>query len=157
MTGRPRYTEQQYRESFEAKYIPEPNSGCWLWTANCNVGGYGILKYQRKNRPAHRLSWRFYRGEIPTGLLVCHKCDTPACVNPDHLFLGTPTDSQRDCSRKGRKFNQQKTHCKSGHPLSGDNLRMAAGKRTCIKCAYAINARWRYSPSGRKYMISRRK
>jgi hypothetical protein len=96
-----------YRKSahqrFEQRYTPAPNSGCWLWTdATMKRGGYGQMSAFGKPRPAHRISWMLYRGEIPPGKFVCHKCDVPLCVNPDHLFLGTPSDNMQDCSRKGR-------------------------------------------------------
>lgn len=88
---------------FEDKYIFEPNTGCWLWTAASDSSGYGMIRagenYMSK---AHRVSWRLYRGEIPQDMYVCHTCDTPSCVNPNHLFLGTHTDNMRDMASKGR-------------------------------------------------------
>lgn len=157
MSGRKPFTEEQFRKNFEDKYIPEPMSGCWLWTASTFPFGYGKLKHKRKDVSAHRTSWLLYKGDIPEGMFVCHKCDIPACVNPDHLFLGTSLDNMRDCAAKGRKFNQRKTHCKHGHSLSGDNLKIVNGGRRCVACAYAVNAKWRYSKKGRDYMIARRK
>ncbi len=88
---------------FNEKWMPEPNSGCWLWTAYVDRDGYGNITINRKPTPAHRASWELFKGTIPKGLLVCHKCDTPACVNPDHLFLGTHKDNIRDSFAKGRK------------------------------------------------------
>lgn len=89
-------------ERFEDKYIPEPNSGCWLWTASCYPNGYGVFNSPRGNY-AHRNSWVFYRGGIPNGMQVLHRCDNPICVNPDHLFLGTQADNIRDMDKKGRR------------------------------------------------------
>jgi hypothetical protein len=93
---------------FEASYIPEPNSGCWLWTRATEVSGYGSITVGRGptkngNEKAHRFSWRLHKGEIPAGMQVLHRCDVRSCVNPDHLFLGTPKDNYDDMVAKGRK------------------------------------------------------
>ncbi len=88
--------------------MPEPNSGCILWIGRINKDtGYGQLACwapgtRRKYRAAHRLAWEAVNGTIPTGLLVCHKCDTPPCINPDHMFLGTNADNSADKVAKGR-------------------------------------------------------
>ncbi len=77
--------------------------GCWLWTAYCSPRGYGTFRRAGKNRLAHRVAWELIHGHILKGLLVCHHCDNPPCVNPAHLFLGTNTDNTQDSIRKGRK------------------------------------------------------
>lgn len=85
------------------KCIPEPNSGCWLWTAYINDDGYGrIRSSNNKLMGAHRASYEIHRGSIPAGLQVLHTCDTPSCVNPDHLFVGTVQDNMDDMVAKGR-------------------------------------------------------
>jgi HNH endonuclease len=75
---------------------------CWLWTACRTVDGYGTFRFGGKIHKAHRLSWFFANGEIPSGSLVCHHCDIPACVRPSHLFLGTDKDNAIDRDAKGR-------------------------------------------------------
>ena len=95
------------RDRFNSKWMPEPFSGCWLWTA-ANNGVYGTLRDNRENgfrsKFAHRFSWEIHNGEIPNGFLVLHKCDTPLCVNPEHLFLGTYQDNRLDAIKKGRQI-----------------------------------------------------
>jgi hypothetical protein len=113
--------DQKALSRFENSYIPEPNSGCWIWIAVCSHFGHGefILK---KKYAAHRFSWILHKGEIPKGLCVLHACDVPACVNPQHLFLGTRGDNNTDRAKKGRSYLSKLTHCHRGHPLSGENL-----------------------------------
>lgn len=80
--------------------------GCWIWNACKDSKGYGRIGGNggRKGKDvfAHRFSYEFHKGEIPKGLYILHKCDNPACVNPDHLFAGTQKDNIRDCVAKGR-------------------------------------------------------
>jgi hypothetical protein len=82
--------------------MPHMNSQCWVWTATKVSGGYGHFGVARKLFLAHRVSWMIANGPIPTGLLACHHCDNPSCVNPSHLFLGTSLDNARDKEKKGR-------------------------------------------------------
>lgn len=101
-------------ERFMRRVFPEPNSGCWLWTGAPTRGGYGHfwngesverpgLKPNRINVSAHRWSYQHFVGAIPDGLFVLHHCDTPSCVRPSHLFVGTQRDNVQDCIRKGRR------------------------------------------------------
>jgi predicted DNA-binding protein (UPF0251 family) len=75
--------------------------GCWKWTGAMS-NGYGSFAIQRRSRGAHRLSWEMKFGRIPDGLYVCHRCDNPPCVRPDHLFLGTAKDNNVDMVKKRR-------------------------------------------------------
>ncbi len=87
---------------FMDKISPEPNTGCWIWTAAAR-SGYGILGVKNKVYLAHRLSYlHFVDPQMPIHLDVCHKCDFPPCVNPTHLFAGTAKDNVQDMMTKGR-------------------------------------------------------
>lgn len=83
-------------------------SDCWEWLGVIRPDGYG--QYGKPKRMAHRLSWEHHRGPIPDGMNVCHRCDNPPCVNPDHLFLGTQADNLKDMTEKGRRAKPYDRH-----------------------------------------------
>lgn len=93
-----------YPIPFEDMICPEPTTGCWLYTGGLDVFGYGKVNYARYHEHlAHRVAWRMAKGDPAGDKCVLHRCDTPACVNPDHLFLGTRQDNNADMVRKGRQ------------------------------------------------------
>jgi HNH endonuclease len=129
---------------------------CWFWIGRLNFYGYGVLAHEG----AHRWAWRFFKGAIPLGQHVLHTCDTPQCVNPDHLFLGDAKTNALDAARKGRKGSGKglATRCIHGHLLKGKNVlfsvRQENGelRRHCRTCN-------RFYPSkrkGRKSLMSDR-
>lgn len=93
-------------EAFEAQITKA--EGCWLWTGATAGKGYGALSAEGVLRYAHRFSFEKFRGPIPAGLHVLHRCDNPPCCNPDHLFIGTRTDNMHDASVKGRLRNRER-------------------------------------------------
>lgn len=89
-------------ERLLSKVMPEPMSGCWLWTGSVVRAGHPSFNFNGKTSAGHRVAYMAFKGVIPRGMSVCHRCDTPCCVNPDHLWLGTHAENMRDMSIKGR-------------------------------------------------------
>lgn len=85
----------------------DKTDGCWEWLgARSRYGGYGSFRVNGRGHGAHRVAWELTHGKIRNGLCVCHKCDIPWCVRPEHLFLGTRSDNMQDHAVKGRFFVQ---------------------------------------------------
>ena len=91
-------------ERFESFYIPEPNSGCWIWTGVISRpdNGYGLISVNGSKRGAHRVSYEMHRHPLEKEQFVLHRCDMPCCVNPDHLFVGNQAVNAADKIAKGR-------------------------------------------------------
>jgi len=90
-------------DRFTSKVAPASLDECWLWTGTKDTDGYGVLKIAKRMHKAHRLAFQFAFGWLPQrGRFICHKCDTPACVNPRHLYAGLPCDNSFDMVSRGR-------------------------------------------------------
>jgi len=102
----PRWNYKDWKERFWKKVSIKGNNECWEWTGGKQGDGYGIFGViengKWKMKLAHRISWTFHFGEIPKYMKICHKCDNPKCVNPNHLFIGTQLDNVKDMVKKGR-------------------------------------------------------
>ena len=121
--ARPRKTLEEF---FWARVVKSDN--CWEWTGKKQSSGHGqvILHRGAKQLGAHRVSWEIHNGSIPKGMYVCHKCDNPSCMNPDHLFIGTNLDNIKDMWAKGRgkpppDVKSSRTECPKGHPFDEQN------------------------------------
>jgi hypothetical protein len=111
--------------------------GCIVYTGKApKADGHVQLSFGGRQLYIHRFVYATLKGEIPKGMVVCHRCDNPRCVNIDHLWLGTPADNNRDMHRKGRSnySKARKTHCKHGHEFTPENTAMHGGFRQCREC-----------------------
>ncbi len=104
-------------ESFLQRiHVPGSPTDCWLWDGAIGSDGYGRVRRSGRTYSAHRYAYRLFKGPIPEGLCVLHRCDEPRCINPTHLFLGTKLDNSRDMQRKGRQGY-------SAHKLTAEQVR----------------------------------
>jgi hypothetical protein len=122
--SRARAAPEHLPERFWARVAKTDGDGCWEWQGSRNRAGYGRFGFRQT--PTHRLAWELTNGPISDGLFVCHRCDNPPCVRPDHLFLGTHADNMNDMDAKGRRRRGEKHHGwgKPG-PGRGENNRHA--------------------------------
>lgn len=123
---------------------PEPNTGCWIWIANSNKGGYGLVSYKGNIRLAHRVSYELHKGPIPEGLVIDHLCRNPFCINPDHLEPVTSKVNNQRSPISITSINSSKTHCDAGHILTDENVyRYPNGRRECRICSRVYKARYK--------------
>ena len=125
---------------FESYINKQPNpTGCWLWTSAKNNNGYGQFWLEGKGRRATWVSYNLYRGKVPLNNMLCHKCDNPSCVNPDHLYLGTNASNMVDMWSRRRRVGRRPT-CHPERVHVGHGLccacykRQKRGPKYCIEC-----------------------
>lgn len=114
----------------------QKTDGCWLWTAWKKPEGYGKIWINGRGPVfAHRYSWELAHGQqLDRSVFLCHRCDNPQCVRPDHLFPGDAKANALDASLKGRTAGQRMTHCRRGHEFTPENTRLRNNWRVCRAC-----------------------
>lgn len=132
-------------QCFWDKVSPEPNSGCWLWTAAMHRNGYGKIGYLGRTRTTHRLAYEELIGPIPDKLQLDHLCRVRCCVNPNHMEPVTAQTNilRGNCPKIVAQRNLSKTHCVRGHEFTAANTRRYGTSRNCRLCACIHTKKYR--------------
>lgn len=135
-------TAKECAEYILANVEPIPEVGCWIWMRGLNGRGYPFMRVRGRSMRAHRVSYEVFNGPLNPSLMVCHRCDTPSCVNPDHLFLGTNSENILDSVSKCRHRQSRKEACVNGHPFVPETTYLWTRKngrvaRLCLACRKA--------------------
>lgn len=122
-------------DRFTEKYCAAEN-GCWLWTGSLSSKGYGLIRHEGQSRRASHVSLLLVGKPQPEDKpYACHTCDTPNCVNPAHLYWGTPLENQADRLVRTGHHYRDRSHCKRGHELTEANwINHSNGHRQCRQC-----------------------
>lgn len=128
--GRPKSTPKYFWSKVDK------SKECWEWTGCKDRDGYGQFGYNNRQWKAHRIAYFFSHGSIDDSKLICHHCDNPKCVRPEHLYQGTVKDNSQDMINRGRhkSFLGSRTHCSAGHEYNDENTYYSKEKRVCKIC-----------------------
>lgn len=125
---------------FWRKVSTSDPAACWLWLSAVNRKGYGIISRRSfKESLAHRMAWRLTFGDIPAGACVLHRCDTPGCVNPSHLFIGSKADNNADMQAKGRYAIGETNGRSKLSDAQVEAIKNAAGRQREIAARFGIH------------------
>lgn len=141
----------------QSEFVTE--SGCRIWLGSEELGGYGGIRFNGHTRRTHRVMFELINGPVPAGVHVCHRCDVPQCINPDHLFIGTPSENALDSVAKGRHPATQRTHCPRGHSFENNVIigKRPNGRtyRKCLECSRTRAREYQRKRFGYKAAIRR--
>jgi hypothetical protein len=147
------------RAAFD-KFVRRDADGCWRWTggtSGAKAGGHGQFWFGNRMVRAHRVAWELATGKSPGAMCVCHRCDNPLCVNPDHLFLGTQTDNIADMVAKGRQQRVPRPgEANTQARLTDDDVRQIRAANDAGEGRHAIAARYGISPNHAYRIATRR-
>lgn len=132
------YRAKKSLDAFMDRVDTNAPNGCWIWTAAILPSGYGHIIVRQTNYMAHRLSYEIHVGAIPKNMFVLHKCDNRACVNPDHLFLGTQADNMRDMVAKRRQLYGERNPSAKLTEEQVLEIREAVGRHADIAAQYGV-------------------
>jgi hypothetical protein len=137
--------EREHMQAATKRFMGKVKKGesCWLWSGRRNNHGYGQLRFRNKQWVASRFAWLIFKGPIPAGMCVLHRCDVPACVNPDHLFLGSHADNMRDMKKKGR-----------GRDATGEANSRAKLKEADVRAIRVLKGQVSYAQIAEKFGVS---
>lgn len=137
-----RDSSERVKERLAEGYRIDSETGCWIWDKAKNHGGYGVMRVHGRQKRTHRIAYELYVGQIQDGLQIDHLCRVRACCNPDHL---EPVTARENVMRSDgfAAINARKVVCVNGHELTGDNVRIDRGHRTCKPCLWERDAEYR--------------
>jgi len=133
--------KQHIRNNVKEEWCESLQSYCWIWQLACNDSGYGIVRKAQVNTRIHRIAYAEFIGPIPEGLDICHKCDMPACCNPDHLYPGTEYENMNDMVSRNRqsKGSKRPAHKLLEHQIPIIRQKYATGNYTQKQLAIEYN------------------